>query len=146
MHIHHTINERAGQGGYWTAFRADAGGFKGRITVRNPRSVSGWSTWTSIAMPSFRNAMEWARTSFRLMQANGDALAAQIAGRMIEARADSIQPGDCIAGDTIRWVHDVGSNSLGDVILRCAYSQDGYPSMSLILPPDEMILARSGSR
>jgi hypothetical protein len=55
------------------------------------------------------------------------------------------------AGDTIvrrKPTHDlhviqVSSNSLGDVVARCAFSPDAYPATSLLLKPDELVLIRS---
>jgi hypothetical protein len=55
-------------------------------------------------------------------------------------RADAINPGAVIHnGPHPLHVEEVSCNSMGHVILRCAYSPGDYPATSLILPPAELV-------
>ena len=41
--------------------------------------------------------------------------------------------------DGTHCVKEITTNSMGMMVFRCAYSMDGYPGLSIILPPNETV-------
>jgi len=60
---------------------------------------------------------------------------------MRHKRADMIKEGDILHNGHLPPLHviDIGDNSMGNLILRCAYKPWDYPHASLILPPSELV-------
>lgn len=59
-------------------------------------------------------------------------------------RASRVNEGDALNDGPARpplYVVEVSSNSLGDVVLRCAYTPDpdAYPGVTLLRRPDELL-------
>jgi len=52
-------------------------------------------------------------------------------------RPDDVQIGDVLADG--HHVISISSNSLGNIILRCAYSADGYPATSILYEPTNLV-------
>lgn len=52
-------------------------------------------------------------------------------------RPDDVQVGDVLADG--HHVICISCNSLGHIILRCAYSADGYPATSILYEPTDMV-------
>ena len=52
-----------------------------------------------------------------------------------------VREGDVLHNGHLSPLHviEVSTNSLGNVILRCAYRAGDYPHTSLLLPPNELI-------
>jgi hypothetical protein len=62
---------------------------------------------------------------------------------LVRKRADEVQVGDWLAevGGAPLCVESIGSNSLGDVVLRCSFSGPGaYPGTSIMLAPEREVL------
>ena len=60
---------------------------------------------------------------------------------MRRKRADRIKEGDILHNGHLSPLHviEIGDNSLGDVVLRCAYRPGDNPHTSLLLPPNELV-------
>lgn len=55
-------------------------------------------------------------------------------------RAYRVRQGDALVeGFTTKYVREVSTNSQGHIVLRCAYSPDGYPASSMILEPKDTV-------
>lgn len=53
-----------------------------------------------------------------------------------------IKPEDVQIGDVLAdgyHVVSITGNSLGHIILRCAYSADGYPASSILYEPTDLV-------
>ncbi len=52
-------------------------------------------------------------------------------------KPDDVQIGDVLADG--HHVISISANSLGHIILRCAYSADGYPATSILHEPTNLV-------
>jgi hypothetical protein len=52
-------------------------------------------------------------------------------------KSDDVQIGDVLADG--HHVISISANSLGHIILRCAYSADGYPASSILYEPTDLV-------
>lgn len=52
-------------------------------------------------------------------------------------KPDDVQIGDVLADN--HHVISISENSLGHIILRCAYSADGYPATSILYEPTNLV-------
>jgi hypothetical protein len=52
-------------------------------------------------------------------------------------KPDDVQIGDVLADG--HHVISISGNSLGHIILRCAYSADGYPATSILYEPTNLV-------
>ena len=52
-------------------------------------------------------------------------------------RPDDVQVGDVLADG--HHVICISCNSLGNIILRCAYSADGFPATSILYEPTNLV-------
>jgi hypothetical protein len=52
-------------------------------------------------------------------------------------KPDDVQIGDVLADG--HHVISISANSLGHIILRCAYSADGYPATSILYEPTNLV-------
>lgn len=55
--------------------------------------------------------------------------------------AARLRAGHVLHNGTLAPLHviETGTSSLGSIVLRCAYSPDGYPATTLLLPPGELV-------